>query len=164
MKPVVAACILLILGPGVCLAQFSMGTSTGVVRDPSGGVLAEAPVHAVSRATGQVRMTTTTERGEYSFPALLPGEYEISVEAVGFQRIARAATVEAGTTTRADFVLRVGDLSDSVTVQAALPQIHYDLAAVGGVILFGEALSARLVIAGFLVLGGIALAILGSRR
>ena len=53
---------------------------------------------------------------------------------MGFQRIARTATVEAGTTTRADFALRVGDLSDSVTVQAASPQIHHDSAAVGGVI------------------------------
>jgi hypothetical protein len=49
-------------------------------------------------------------------------------------RIARAATVEAGTTTRADFALRVGDLSDSVTIQAASPQIHYDSASVSGVI------------------------------
>ena len=123
-----------VLVPGVCLAQLSAGTITGVVRDASGGVIAGAPVQAIHRATGQVRMTITADRGEYSFPALLPGEYEISVEAVGFQRIARAATVEAGTTTGADFALRVGDLSDSVTVQAASPQIHYDSPSVGGVI------------------------------
>ena len=66
--------------------------------------------------------------------ALLPGQYEISVEAVGFQRTARAATVETGSTTRADFHLRVGALSDSVTVPAASPQIHFDSATVGGVI------------------------------
>jgi hypothetical protein len=120
--------------PGVCLAQLSGGTITGVVRDASGAVITGAPVQTVHRATGQARLTITADRGEYSFPALLPGEYEISVEAVGFQRIARAATVEAGTTTRADFALRVGDLSDSVTVQAASPQIHYDSPSVGGVI------------------------------
>ena len=104
-----------VLVPGVCLAQLSAGTITGVVRDASGGVIAGAPVQAVHGATGQVRMTITPDRGEYSFPALLPGEYEISVAVVGFQRIARAATVEAGTTTRADFVLRVGDLSATET-------------------------------------------------
>ncbi|MBA3271941.1 MAG: TonB-dependent receptor, partial [Acidobacteria bacterium] len=38
------------------------------------------------------------------------------------------------TTTRADFVLWVGDLTDAVTVHAASPQLHYDSAAVGGVI------------------------------
>jgi hypothetical protein len=123
-----------ILVPGVCLAQLSVGTIAGVVRDASGGVIAGAPVQAVRRSTGQARITITADQGEYSFPALLPGEYEISVEAVGFQRIARTATVEAGTTTRADMVLRVGDLRDSVTVKAASPQIHYDSASVSGVI------------------------------
>ena len=72
--------------------------------------------------------------GDYSFPALSPGEYQVDVEVVGFQRIARWALVEAGITTRADFALRVGDLNDSVTVPAASAEIHYDSATVGGVI------------------------------
>ena len=70
----------------------------------------------------------------YGFPGLLPGQYEVHAEAAGFQRIARAATVEAGTTTRADLVLRVGDLTDSVTVEAASSQIRYDSASVSGLI------------------------------
>ncbi len=81
-----------------------------------------------------MRTTATGEQGEYGFPALLPGEYEITGEAAGFQRIARAATVHAGTTTRADLVLRVGDLTDSVTVDAASPQVLYDSASVTGLI------------------------------
>jgi hypothetical protein len=127
-------CMLCILVPRICVAQLPAGTITDVVRDSTGGVLSGAQVQAVSRATGQVRRTATGAQGEYSFPALLPGEYDVSSEAVGFQRIVRAATVDAGTTTRADFDLPVGDLSDSVTVQAASPQIHYDSVAVGGVI------------------------------
>ena len=47
-------------------------------------------------------------RGDFSFPALLAGEYEVSVEAPGFQRVVREAVVEAGATTTADFTLRVG--------------------------------------------------------
>lgn len=135
MKLVLAACLLCVLVPGLCLAQLPLGTITGVVRDPSGAVIAGAPVQAISRATSQVRTITTAEQGQYGFPALLPGEYEIIVEAPGFQRISRAATVEAGTTTRADVALRVGDLGISVTVQAASPQLHYDSASVGGVII-----------------------------
>jgi hypothetical protein len=134
VKPFVAAFILCILVPGVCLAQLPAGTISGVVRDETGGVMSGAQVHAASRATGHVRTTTTGEHGEYSFPALLPGEYDVSAEAVGFPRTVRMATVEAGATTRADLVLRVGDLKDSVTVQAASPQIHYDSASVSGLI------------------------------
>ncbi len=129
------ACMLCVLVARICLAQLPTGTITGVVRDSAGGVMSGAQVRAVSRATGQARTTTTGAQGEYSFLALSPGEYDVSGEAVGFQRIIRAATVDAGTTTRADVVLPIGDLSDSVTVQAATPQIHYDSAAVGGVIL-----------------------------
>jgi hypothetical protein len=123
-----------ILAPGVCGAQLPSGTISGVVRDASGGVIVGVPVQALSRTTGQRRVTMTAPEGDYSFPALPPAEYQVSVEVAGFQRIARSATVEAGTTTRADFALRVGDLNDAVTVPAASAQIHYDSAAVGGVI------------------------------
>lgn len=44
---------------------------------------------------GPCRVTVAAAHGEYSIPALVPGEYEISVEAAGFQRMVRAATVEA---------------------------------------------------------------------
>lgn len=112
MKSVIVACMLASLMPGVCLAQSPVGVVAGVVRDPSGAVVAAATVRAVSATTGQMRATTTAERGEYSFPALLPGQYQISVEAAGFERTSGAATVHAGTTTRADLALRVGVLSD----------------------------------------------------
>src|SRR5215216_3960445 len=112
-------CILGIIMRGICLAQLPVGTITGVVRDSTGGVIAGAQVTAVSRTTRQVRTTVTGERGEYSFPALLPGEYEVSIEAAGFQRAVQAATVEAGTATSAEIVLGIGDLADLVTVEAA---------------------------------------------
>ena len=104
------------------------------MHDSAGGVIRGAQVQAIGLATHQLRATTTGEQGEYGFPALPPGEYEVNVEAAGFQRIAGAATVQAGTTTRADLVLRVGDLTDSVTVEAASPQIRYDSASVNGLI------------------------------
>ena len=77
-------------------------------------------------------------QGDFSFPALLAGEYEVSVEAPGFQRMVRQAVVEAGTTTTADFTLRVGDVKDSVTVDGASPQMHYDSHTVGGVVTHSE--------------------------
>src|SRR5687767_11121259 len=135
MKPIAASCVLLcILMPPDCLAQLPTGTIAGVVRDSAGGVMSGVQLHVISVATRSVRMITSGEQGEYSVPALLPGIYELNVEAVGFQRIVRAATVEAGTTTRADLKLRLGDLSDSVTVEAASPQIRYDSAPVTGLV------------------------------
>ena len=110
------------------------GTIAGVVRDRSGGAIAGAKAQAVSRATGAQRTTTSGEHGEYSFPALLTGEYEVSVDAAGFNHVSRAVTVESGTTTRADVILDVGSISDLVTVQSASVQLHRDSATVGGLI------------------------------
>jgi hypothetical protein len=81
-----------------------------------------------------IRTQTSSGHGDYSFPALTSGEYEVSVEAERFQRIVRTASVEAGATTMADFALRLGDVKESVTVDNASPQIRYDSHSLGGVI------------------------------
>ena len=78
---------------------------------------------------------STSEQGDYSFAALLPGEYAISVEASGFEGVTRQAIVEAGTTTDADFTLTLGDVKQSVEVNAtATPQKQFDTHTVGSVI------------------------------
>ncbi|MBA3641078.1 MAG: carboxypeptidase regulatory-like domain-containing protein, partial [Acidobacteria bacterium] len=134
IMPALVAGLLSILAPQPCLGQLASGTIAGTVRDPSGGVMEGVAVQAISAATAQVRGTATGSRGEYALPALLPGEYAVQVEAAGFRRIAAAVTVQAGMTTRADFGLSVGRLSESVTVETASPQIQYESVSVGGVI------------------------------
>jgi Carboxypeptidase regulatory-like domain len=129
---------LCVLTAGICLAQAPVGTIAGVVRDPSGAVVAGARVQAVSPATGQARETATSERGDYSFPALFAGEYQMSLQAPSFQRIVRAVTMETGSTTMVDFVLRIGEVTESATVEAASPQIHYDSPTVGGLTTRGQ--------------------------
>jgi Carboxypeptidase regulatory-like domain len=119
---------------GSAYAQAPTGTIAGVVRDPSGAVVTGAQVKLVNLATGLTRPAATSEQGDYSFPALLAGEYEISTEVQGYRRIVRPATVEAGNTTTTDLELVVGDMKDSITVDGASPQIHYDSHTVGGLI------------------------------
>src|SRR5689334_12383879 len=91
-------------------AQVPTGVIAGVVRDPSGAPVAYARVKVVNLATNVPRTEATSEHGDYSFPALLAGEYEVSVEMEPFQRMVRTASVEAGATTTADFALRLGDV------------------------------------------------------
>jgi hypothetical protein len=116
------------------LAQTPDGTIAGVVHDPSGAAVAGAHVKLTSPSSGFSRNAATSEQGGFSFPALLAGEYEVSIEASGFQRMVRQAAVQAGTTTTADFALRVGEVTDSITVDGASPQMHYDSHTVGGVV------------------------------
>src|SRR5258708_39280076 len=105
------------------LAQAPTGTIAGVARDPSGAAVAGALVKLTNRATGFVRTVVTPEQGNFSFPALLAGEYEVGIEAAGFERTVRPAAVEAGVTTTTDFNLSVGDVKESVTVDGASPQM-----------------------------------------
>jgi len=115
VKSIIAGALVGTIMAGVGSAQVPTGMVAGIVHDPSSAVMTGAQVEAVSRATGQSRTTISGEHGEYSFPALLPGDYDISVEAAGFQRTVRTATVAVGTTTTTDFTLRVGDISDAIT-------------------------------------------------
>ncbi len=85
-------------------------------------------------ANGLKRTASTPERGVFAFPALLPGEYEVTVHASGFQSVIRRAVVEPGATTATDFHLRVGEVTESVTVASATPQMRYDSHALGGVV------------------------------
>jgi len=117
---------------GLTSAQAPTGTIAGVARDPSAAAVAGAHVKLTSQAVGFGRTAVTSEQGDYAFPALPAGEYEVSVEASGFQRMVRPAVVEAGTTTTSDFNLRVGEVTESVSVDSASPQMHYDSASVGG--------------------------------
>ena len=91
----------------IATAQSPTGSIAGVVRDPSGAAVSSAHVKATSAATGQARATTSSPQGDYSFAALLAGEYEVIVEAPGFHSAVRQAAVEAGETTTADLTLTV---------------------------------------------------------
>jgi hypothetical protein len=126
--------ILVLATVAMARAQVPTGTITGVVRDPSGAPVSSAVLKVVSVATNVSRTTTSSGQGDYSFPSLVAGDYEVSIEAVRFQRMVRTATVEAGATTTADFALHLGTVQESVTVDGVSPQIRYDSHTVGGAI------------------------------
>jgi len=65
--------------------------------------------------------------GTYSFVNLNPGTYSVTVTQKGFQSYTRAGVeVQIGRTTRADIVLQVGNVAQSVTVSAAPSDLHTD--------------------------------------
>jgi len=62
------------------------------------------------------------------------GNYGLRVEATGFTPRERIATVEVGTGTRVDFLLKIGATTDTVQVEEAAPQMNYESNAVAGVV------------------------------
>jgi hypothetical protein len=67
-------------------AQTATGGIRGVVTDPTGAALPGAAVTARNVATGVESKTTATNEGVYSIPRILPGKYNVAIEAPGFKK------------------------------------------------------------------------------
>jgi len=106
-------------------AQVTTATLYGIVRDPTGAVLPGATVTVSHEGTGLTQTTVTDERGEFAVPALPAGAYTISIELQGFRtHTSRGLLLSPGQTLRQIFQVEVGDVKESVTVQATVPLIE----------------------------------------
>jgi hypothetical protein len=115
--------------------QKTDGTIQGVVTDPAGAVVANAPVTITSTATGQIRSTSTDSGGYYTAPQLPPGQYEVVVKASSFKESrTRGVEVHVASSTTVDVQLVVGSASEQVEVSANAIQVETGSAALGEVI------------------------------
>jgi hypothetical protein len=126
--------ILLLSAASGARVQTPAGRVSGTVADTSGGRLTSVEVRLTSRSTGLSRVTQTSEDGEFSIDALIPGAYLITADLQGFARARRDVQVDAGSRTVADLVLALGDVAETVAVQGALSLMRPDDHYVGGVV------------------------------
>ncbi|MBV9085564.1 MAG: carboxypeptidase regulatory-like domain-containing protein [Acidobacteriaceae bacterium] len=71
--------------PAAAAAQSVTGSITGSVSDISGAPVSDAAVKLTSEATAATRSATTDERGSFTFSAVSPGVYSITVDRPGFK-------------------------------------------------------------------------------
>ena len=108
---------------------------TGTVVDSSEGAIANADVKLTHLGTNAVTEVRTNDRGAYRTPSLRIGEYTIDVVADGFKRFEQDGVVlNIGDVREVDAVLQVGEISQSVTVEAAAPLLQTGDSTVGTVI------------------------------
>jgi hypothetical protein len=92
------------------------GTITGTIADIDGLAVANAPVQVTNKSTNQILKATSSPNGTYSFVPLPPGNYDVSVAALGFNPWTRQnVLVAAGQTVRLDISLvdyQFGTLGD----------------------------------------------------
>lgn len=112
---------MMVMGFMPCLmAQKGAARLEGTVKDPTGALVPGASVIARNVETGVARETFTSETGTYVFPALPPGDYDISVELTGFKRaVAEKVKLDIAAVHVQNFTLEIGQLTDTVTVTAA---------------------------------------------
>ena len=124
--------VLMIGWSSAALAQTTVsGEIDGIVTDPSGAVLPNAAVTLKSVATGEVQNTTTSASGNYRFPLLRPGDYEISVNATGFNNATRKVVVALGQVTAAPVQMAVAGNTQTVEITAEAPLLHTEDANLG---------------------------------
>lgn len=123
-----ALAVALFAHAGAAPAQSINGRLGGTVRDQNGAALPGVRVAARHAGTGLARQTTTDGEGNWSFPSLPVGAYEVSYELQGFKTLKRSGVeVEAAVPRTLEDVLEVaGVVGEVVTVtegaQLATPE------------------------------------------
>src|SRR5213595_1182698 len=123
MRPCLASILFMLLAvasPGS--AQEQGGAVEGTVLDVQRGVLPGATIVAVHVALGVSVSTAADGAGTFRFPALAPGDYEVTASLAGFSTL-KFARVEVllGQIKRLAFVLELAPLTEEVRVSPSSP-------------------------------------------
>jgi len=116
--------------------QAANATLTGTITDPMGAVIANAKITATQTATGVARETFSNEAGLYVLSNILPGDYDLKIEAPGFAiNVTRAVPLKVGQTITLNARLEVDVTRGNVdTFIQRLPLIDNNNSLVDGVI------------------------------
>jgi hypothetical protein len=109
----------ILLFSSVLLAQTDEGRILGTVTDATGSVVVGARVTITHTATGVNRVLTTNSVGDYSAPALKPGNYVVSAEFSGFKKaVSTTVILEVAREVRVDLRLFPGAVNEVMQVTA----------------------------------------------
>jgi len=111
----------------------------GTVTDQSGAVIPGAKVDATDLLTKSKASTVTNADGNYVFPSLQPGKYEVSVEAKGFRNtVVSNLELNVAVTLSQKFKMEVGQVSEKVVVEAEAVSIQTSEAQIGRTVTMRE--------------------------
>jgi hypothetical protein len=111
------------------------GTIGGTVRDQTGGALAGAMITITNTAQGFKKTNTIDSKGEYTFPSLPVGRYDLMVELQGFKSDTRSGiAVDLDVVVTVNFTLQLAAKVDEVTVSDTEIRIETSSTQVGEII------------------------------
>ena len=90
------------------MARATTPFCTGSVTDPQHLPVAGAAVQLTAASTGAIRHVVTNQHGLFEAPALLPDDYELTIEAPGFAPAKQRCGLKSARNWPLDISLTVG--------------------------------------------------------
>src|SRR5204863_4311988 len=115
-------------------AQSNYAVLTGSVTDLQRLPVAGAEVQLTAASTGAVRLVVTNQQGLFEAPALMPDDYELKIEALGFATARQTLRLEVGQKLALNIALTLGTVTEGVNVTAGSEVLHTTDASVGEVV------------------------------
>jgi hypothetical protein len=111
----------------------SLGSLQGQVADSTGAAVVKATIEATDLDNNTTQSAQSEANGSYSFAQLPPGMYRIKVTKTGFDAaVNERVEIRVATSTRLDFKLQVGTVTQEISVSAtALPALNTQDATIG---------------------------------
>jgi hypothetical protein len=116
------------------MAQETGASVTGKITDPSGAAVVDATVTLRDVDRGAAFRTQTNQEGVYNLPRVPIGQYELRVEASGFQTAVRPPfPLQLDQAAKVDIALAIGQVSQQMEVTSVAPQLQTETTQVSTV-------------------------------
>ncbi len=115
-KVVLLLVMAIVLSGGIAGAQSTTGTISGHVSDSQGLALPGVTVNVASPNLQGIRSTVTSEIGDYVVSLLPPGNYTLTFDLSGFQKVEKRVVLAPTQTLPVDAALGPAALTEQVTV------------------------------------------------
>ena len=108
----------LVVGGPTCFGQAS-ASLTGVLTDQNGAIVPGAKVTLTNTNTKETRAASSNAEGRYTFSLLIPGSYQLEIEAAGFKKsVSSAINLLGGQAAEENVKLELGTVQETVEVTA----------------------------------------------
>lgn len=111
-------------------AQFK-ASLRGTVADPSGAVIPGARLSLRDKSTNQTQIAQTNASGVYTFNALAPDVYELTIAQKGFERkVLSDVSIQPEQANALNIQLSIGSISQTVTISGVTSALTTDTATI----------------------------------
>jgi Carboxypeptidase regulatory-like domain/TonB dependent receptor-like, beta-barrel/TonB-dependent Receptor Plug Domain len=130
-----AALVAVLLAPALLYAQGTTGSISGTVTDESKAVVPGVTITVRNADTGLERTQVSDPEGRYRVLNLPPGTYSATASLSSFSPVVRSGVIVAvGEDALVDIELRVGGITEAITIDAAASGVSLGTTTVGGVV------------------------------